>query len=195
MVTLHVGPNGTLIDNDVMDRVLQPDVIGNSPYIHIWGASEATALLFIDQASSSHDPEFIRLHPHVIALVLPVCLGVPDKVGEWQEGHFITLLVDIRAKSVRVFDSLPGNASMTLLAAQARTLTNNVWGSRSATCVINRTLSDTQVPGSNDCAVFCFRNVCAIASTWHLLPFLGGVPMVSFDFVDRDVFRRIVSLL
>ena len=43
--------------------------------------------------------------------------------------------------------------------------------------------------------VFCFRNVCTIASSAHPLPFLGGIPMVSFDFIDRDVFRRIVSQL
>ena len=190
---LHVGVFGAFIDNDVMDRVFQPDIIGTSDYMHIWGVSEATALMFIDQASSSHDPEFIRLHPHVLTLVLPVCLGVPGSNEEWQHGHFVTLKVNIRSKVVSVFDSLNGNAYLHQVMSQARTLTNNIWGTRSATCMIIQTQSDTQTPGSNDCGVYCFRNVCALASTAHVLPFLAGIPMVSFDFIDRDVFRRIVS--
>lgn len=192
---LHVGLSGSYIDNNVMDRVLRSDVIGASPYLCVWGVSESTAFMFIDQASTSQDPEFVRLNPLVRTLVLPVCLGFADDAGEWQGGHFVTLKVNVRAKIVDVFDSLFGNASMLQVAAHARTLTNNIWGTRSATCTVVRARSDTQTAGSNDCGVFTFRNVCTIASSSHVLPFLGGIPMVSFDFIDREVFRRIVKRL
>ena len=76
MATLHVGVIGTLVDNTVMDRVFQPDVIGTSTHLCAWGVSKSTAFLFIGQESSSRDPEFVYIYPHVLTLVLPVCLGV-----------------------------------------------------------------------------------------------------------------------
>ena len=191
---LVVGGFGQYIDNDVMDRMLQPDVIGSSPFVHVATTSEATALVFLDSEVNASHEAFIVKHPLVRNLLLPVCVGKTEK-KDWV-GHFVVLNVNLRTGIAVLHDSIGGSSSLVELTSHIGNLTRNILGLHVRPCYLVLGSSDQQVPRSNDCGVFCFRNVCEIVSCAHVLPFLGGVDFVgSFDFICRDVFRSIVVTL
>ena len=190
---LVVGDFGHYIDNDVMDAVMSPNVIGASPWIHVATTSEATALVYLNHVNSSH-VTFVAMNPRTRSLVLPVCVGESSD-GVWS-GHYVVLHVNLMSRIAILHDSIAGTQSFDEITKKLANITNNIWGSHVLPCRLVLGSSDHQVALSNDCGVFCFRNVCAIVSCAHVMPFLGGVDFVgSFDFICRDVFRSIVASL
>ena len=94
---LEVGPTGSDIDNDVMDRVFQSASIGSSIGLAILNTSEATALFYLE---SSHGFDFHQVNPYITELLMPVCIG-----GHVGPGHYVLLHVSIIRKIITLMDS------------------------------------------------------------------------------------------
>ena len=124
---LGVGPTGSDIDNDVMDRVLRSASIGSSIGLAILNTSEATAMFYLE---SSHGFDFHQVNPSITELLMPVCIG-----GHIGPGHYVLLHVSIPQKIITLMDSCASTTTTADVDNHVRLLTSNIWGHRSTSAV------------------------------------------------------------
>ena len=197
-MSLTVGPSGHYIDGDVLGRLLCDDVIGHDPRIAVLSPLEATSLTYSapDVANSGTT---CTMYPNAQHLIMPVCVGGIDRLATVFEsaasqcGHFVLIAADVRTKRLVVYDSLFHQSTFEYITDKLPALTANIWGLSVPTCTMAFVHCHQQRPGTNDCAVFVFANVCTILYQipTHVIPYSPSARPTFGELSDRDIFRSL----
>ena len=176
-----VGPTGTGVLDDVLDLMLLPPVIGTSQAIHVMNVTVGT---YFSSVIDNEAIPFVMLHPYVQELIIPRSLT---------ENHYVVLHVNICTAVITIYDSIASELSAAILISNDHVLQVNIWGTSTPT-TYQLVPGPQQARGSNDCAIFAFRNVVMLLLRHQEIPILGGVTLCDGSEIDRASFRALFDL-
>jgi len=175
-----VGPRGSGIVDEVLDLMLRRCVIGSSDNVQVLRPAEA---LFLCEDSSRTACPYAWENPNVHYLLLPRSID---------DNHYVLLLADLKANFIGLYDSLyhPGCPPRPYL----ENLAFNIWGPDVDVKLVTFPGPQQDI-GSNDCAVFVWRNVLCFVSQFQEVPILNGSTIGDGCQIDRDCFRAAFDLM
>jgi len=174
-----VGPPGEGILDDVLALLLHNTIIGDSSTVAVLTLSESILMTNVDLQLIPFSLRFPAIHH----LLLPQ--GI-------EQTHYILYYVHIPTRTIQLYDSLADDMRAALLFSKGDVLVRNVWGLDDLNTVkLALAPGPQQQPGSNDCGIFCFRNILMILSEIHPVPVLMGVTLTDGSEIDRNCVREI----